>query len=265
MRPPGGAAHSVCAPPQPNPGLPGFGHLRFAGSGQARSRLGRGWGWGSESVDAFRATTTTPLPTPPPQGGREHTECGEGALSLLQQSCTSASRIADKLDHRRLVGARSDANSGGTDGKKRVRDLDGETEMHRLERAHAHASARGAIEISLGAAGGEMRHAVERARRGRRGKGGRKALAFEGAKGNEVHRRYAPIRGITGAILAGKIEQRMLAPARAQEFCEIVIVAVGRSDLAKTRGTRRVGGVAAHRKGWEPTERRGAGVGGQRG
>jgi hypothetical protein len=61
-----GAAHSVDSPPQPNPGLPGFGHLRFAGSGQARSRLGRGWGWGSEFEDTARATTTTPLPIPPP-------------------------------------------------------------------------------------------------------------------------------------------------------------------------------------------------------
>src|SRR5260370_29983178 len=127
--------------------------------------MGRGWGWGAESVDAFRAATAPVLPTTSPQGGREHSECGEGALSLLQQSCTSASRIADKLDHRRLVGARSDANSGSTDGKKRVRDLDGETEMHRLERAHAHARARGAIEISLGAAAGEKENALHRALR----------------------------------------------------------------------------------------------------
>ncbi len=56
----------------------------------------------------------------------------------------------------------------------------------------------------------------------------------------------------------------MLAPARAQEFCEIVIVAVGRSDLAKTRGTRRVGGVAAHRKGWERSEHRVGGMSGER-
>src|SRR5437660_12931753 len=62
MRPAGGP-HTRSAPlPQPNPGLPGFGHLRFAGSGQARSRLGRGWGWGSESADTPRATTTTPTP-----------------------------------------------------------------------------------------------------------------------------------------------------------------------------------------------------------
>src|SRR6266446_10111169 len=56
------AACSVCSPPQPNPGLPGFGHLRFAGSGQARSRLGRGWGWGSMLGHAPRVTTWTPTP-----------------------------------------------------------------------------------------------------------------------------------------------------------------------------------------------------------
>src|SRR6516225_10935821 len=39
-------AHPVRSPPPPNPGLPGFGHFKFAGSGQARSRLGEGWGGG---------------------------------------------------------------------------------------------------------------------------------------------------------------------------------------------------------------------------
>src|SRR5204863_3963976 len=71
------AAYSVCSPPQPNPGLPGFGHFRFAGSGQARSRLGRGWGWGWCSISQLappKSKCTTPLPTPPPQGGREQTE-----------------------------------------------------------------------------------------------------------------------------------------------------------------------------------------------
>src|SRR5258706_1888028 len=56
------AAHAVCSPPQPNPGLPGFGHLRFAGSRQARSRLGRGRGWGSVLGHAPRVTTWTPTP-----------------------------------------------------------------------------------------------------------------------------------------------------------------------------------------------------------
>src|SRR5260221_12464946 len=58
------AAHAVCSPPQPNPDLPGFGHLRFAGSGQARSRLGRGRGWGSVLGHAPRVTTWTPTPPP---------------------------------------------------------------------------------------------------------------------------------------------------------------------------------------------------------
>jgi peptide/nickel transport system ATP-binding protein len=69
-----GAAHSVNSLPQPNPGLPGFGHFsEDAGSGQARSRLGGGLGRGVPSGMSL-PHSTTPTPNPSPQGGGGPTE-----------------------------------------------------------------------------------------------------------------------------------------------------------------------------------------------
>jgi hypothetical protein len=41
------AANSVCSPPQPMPGLPGFGDLKTCRKRASPQPAGRGWGWGS--------------------------------------------------------------------------------------------------------------------------------------------------------------------------------------------------------------------------
>src|SRR5229473_1630359 len=61
----GGATHSVGSPPQPNPGLPGFGHLKFGRKRASPQPAGEGLG-------VVRCGDTVPgrsdpLPTPPPQ------------------------------------------------------------------------------------------------------------------------------------------------------------------------------------------------------
>src|SRR5712691_6756666 len=85
------AANSVCSPPQPNPGLPGFGHFEICRKRASPQPAGEGVGVGvprnsspaSEPISARSGRTlgnssfslaTTPTPNPSPQGGGEHTE-----------------------------------------------------------------------------------------------------------------------------------------------------------------------------------------------
>ena len=63
-----------------------FGQCQRGKLGVPLPLVGRGWGWGS--CDSLRVASPSayPLPTPPPQGGREQTECGEGADRVYSKS-----------------------------------------------------------------------------------------------------------------------------------------------------------------------------------
>jgi len=54
------AARSVCSPPQPNPGLPGFGHFKICRKRASPQPAGEGWGWGSLSEAMLAHDRTTP-------------------------------------------------------------------------------------------------------------------------------------------------------------------------------------------------------------
>ena len=72
-----GATRSVRSPPQPNPGLPGFGHFKICRKRAGPQPAGEGLRVGVVRFFAGGATEISlhhPLPSPPPQGGREQTE-----------------------------------------------------------------------------------------------------------------------------------------------------------------------------------------------
>src|SRR6516165_1913200 len=68
------AANSICSLPQPNPGLPGFGHFSLPEAGKPAAGWGR-VGGGSCGDAPTLPHTTTPTPNPSPQGGGECAEC----------------------------------------------------------------------------------------------------------------------------------------------------------------------------------------------
>ncbi len=94
----GGATHSVGSPPQPNPGLPGFGHLKFGRKRASPQPAGEGLG-------VVRCGDTVPgrsdpLPTPPPQSPGQ-ARGGEGADRASLERVVSArhdSGILAELD-----------------------------------------------------------------------------------------------------------------------------------------------------------------------
>src|SRR5262245_16432333 len=214
FRPIPSAAYAVCSLPR------------------LRGRVGEG-------VARTHEPCRVPHPSPPPHAG-EGTHRARGNITAAEEP----SRHADEIDHRRLVRMRREADGGGAGGGKRLRDLAGETKVHERERALVHAGARGAIEIDLRAAAGKMQDAVERTLRKRHRNRGRETFDLDRAINHRGHHRHAARGKVTGAVLAGEIEERRgtLVEARAQERGEIVLVAVDAFDLVKARGGPPSGG-----------------------
>src|SRR2546429_152085 len=77
------AAHSVCSPPQPNPGLPGFGRFKFCRKRASPQPAGGGWGVGVLVRHAPGATTTPP-PRPAAAALRRATLPTRGTIYLSE-------------------------------------------------------------------------------------------------------------------------------------------------------------------------------------
>src|SRR3984893_870060 len=131
-----GPTCSVCSPPQPNPGLPGFGHFKNcrkraspqpAGEGVGVAPFFRSW--------RIKISPRSPRPSPPPQGGEGAdrvcrrllipTSRGDPTGARKSARATSRPGVAAAVEEAVLVVVR-----GGLAGRLDGADL-GERGLHR--------------------------------------------------------------------------------------------------------------------------------------
>ena len=165
----------------------------------------------------------------------------------------------DKFKQGVFLRALRNHDPAGAGGHERLGDRLREAIMKRPKRAVEDTSRLRTIKVNDRAAPRKMQDSVNlsgaQRRRGRVGQalGSNRAIDHDGLDPHAVRRnRYGEV---AGAILPNQVKYLFTScHSVANELRERLLVAVGRGDVGEAYGPRRLGGAAADRQRWQPSQ-----------